>query len=455
MTYFLRPFRATSSSRSRRQPAWAACFRPLLAACALALIALSAARAQGTTSPPPSPPPRAAEIADSVTPGSAGTDLTIHLLTIGQGSQVWELFGHNALWIHDASKGTDSVYHWGVFDFSEPNFIPRFLKGLMSYSIGETTLVAMVMDYRHANRQIWAQRLDLTPAQRVYIRDYIRWNQRPENRRYRYDYYLDNCSTRIRDLLDSALVGELRAQIGQRTTTGTFRSNSIRLMQRDALLALGVDIAAGSPTDRPLTEWEEAFLPMSLQRSARRVVFGENRTRLVASEDVLLEASRAPEPMELPARGVPLLLLGAIIAAAIVMLGIRPSLAARRTAALIAGVWSVLAGTLGTVLLLLWVATDHWATHRNENLLLLNPLWFAAVGIAIAMWRGGRGGKIGPRAAIVAVPALFAAALHLFGLSRQDNMAIAGLVLPIALALGVVQLRLLRERHAEWRSTGM
>jgi hypothetical protein len=154
---------------------------------------------------------------------------------MGVGEQVWEQFGHNAIWIRDMSRppsaggGTDSVYHWGLFDFSQPNFIPRFLKGEMLYSMGGFTLASTMSDYHRLDRSVWAQELDLTPAQKLALRNYIQWNEQPENRGYFYNYYHDNCSTRVRDALDRALGGVLRSAMATRMTGTTYRSHTRRL----------------------------------------------------------------------------------------------------------------------------------------------------------------------------------------------------------------------------------
>ena len=146
-------------------------------------------------------------------PGSqAGTDLKIYLMTMGPGTQIWERFGHNAIRVVDASRGTDSIYNWGTFDFKQPHFLRRFMTGNTLYwmegeDIGETLGTL--------------QELDFTPAERLAVRDFITWNARPENLYYRYDYYLDNCSTRVRDILVRISGGQLKATIAPRLSNTT------------------------------------------------------------------------------------------------------------------------------------------------------------------------------------------------------------------------------------------
>ena len=125
-----------------------------------------------------------------------GSELQVYIMTMGQGDLVWERFGHNALGIRDASTGTDIVYNWGTFSFEQEGFLPRFLRGEMLYWMAPYDAVQTVMAYEQMNRSVTVQELNLTPAQRLEIKRFVEWNQRDENKFYRYDYYLDNCSTR-------------------------------------------------------------------------------------------------------------------------------------------------------------------------------------------------------------------------------------------------------------------
>src|SRR5687768_6828008 len=189
----------------------------------LSLVALSSALAIAQTPPPPGIPAQP--------PAAADSGIRVTLLTMGQGDQVYELFGHNALWIHDPALPYDIVYNWGVFDFRTPGFLGRFLLGDMRYMMAGETIENTIANYKYLNRRVWAQELDLTVAEKRALVDYVNWNARPENVQYRYDYYLDNCSTRVRDALDRVLGGRLRTYLKGIPTDETYRSHSLRLMQ--------------------------------------------------------------------------------------------------------------------------------------------------------------------------------------------------------------------------------
>ena len=380
-------------------------------------------------------------------PAEPGSELTITLLTMGVGEQVWEQFGHNALWFHverppSFGAAVDVVYNWGIFDSSQPYFIPHFLQGRMLYAMGGYPYEQTLIEYRERDRAVWAQELDLTNAQKIALRDFVIWNSQPQNTRYRYDYYRDNCSTRVRDALDRVLGGIIRATFSGRKTPYTYRSETLRLTQRQALLAAGIDLGLGRPADRELTAYDEMFLPMRLRDYIRelRVDDGKGGTRpLVKNERMLLPTISHPEASAPPHWMPTFVVLGLLIAALFAVVGWRGahgSAPARFTAATLFAIWCFVVGCLGLILTLLWTVTDHTFAHRNENLLLFNPLWLLLAVLVPMTAVKGRVSRV-TRSLTFALAALAAVALllHLVGLSRESNGEMIAFALPPALAL--------------------
>ncbi|HKN66659.1 MAG TPA: DUF4105 domain-containing protein [Gemmatimonadaceae bacterium] len=419
---------------------------PTLALALLTVSSLAGAQVR-PPSAQPAPGPRVAA------PAEPGSELTITLLTMGVGEQVWEQFGHNALWFHVArppsfSGPVDVVYNWGIFDSSQPYFIPHFLQGRMLYSMGGYPYEQTLIEYRERDRAVWAQELDLTNAQKIALRDFVIWNSQPENARYRYDYYRDNCSTRVRDALDRVLGGVIRATFSGRKTDYTYRSETLRLTQRQSLLAAGIDLGLGRPADRQLSAYEEMFLPMRLRDYVRelRVDDGHGGTRpLVKSERMLLPTISHPEASAPPHWMPTFLILGLIIAALFAVIGwraARGSAPARFTAGTLFALWCFVVGCLGLILTLLWSVTDHTFAHRNENLLLFNPLWLVlAVLVPMTAVKGRVSQATRLLTFLVAALAVVALLLHLVGLSRESNGEMIALALPPALALAWVVYR--------------
>ncbi|MGQ0765676.1 MAG: lipoprotein N-acyltransferase Lnb domain-containing protein [Gemmatimonadota bacterium] len=309
-------------------------------------------------------------------PQEPGSELEVYVMTMGRGDPVWAKFGHNALGIRDRSRGTDVVYNWGTFSFSESDFLPRFLRGHMRYWVERDDAAQTVGAYQQLNRSVWIQELNLTAGQRLEIRNAVDLNVLPENRYYRYDYFGDNCSTRVRDVLDRLLRGQLGRQFGEPGSGRSFRDEARRLTSDAPLLYTGIDIGLGSPADREMTRWEHMFLPAVLQEGLREVTIesGDGTSMpLVTAERELFRAQRPPDPGPGSTFTLRYLLAGGVLAL-LVTLG-----AARRWARWTAVAWCLVVGVVGLLLMALWTATSHVWAYRNVNLLFFNPLWLMLV----------------------------------------------------------------------------
>jgi hypothetical protein len=396
----------------------------------------------------PAPPARAQSylpgptVADSV-PATVVPDLTVTLVTFGQGREVFERFGHDALWFHDNRTGEDIAYHWGLFDFNEPHFIARFVSGDTRYSMGSTDPRAMIEYERRGGRSVTLQRLNLTPLQAMALRDFVRWNARDENKYYRYDYFQDNCATRLRDALDRAVGGSIRMATDTVITPLTFRGESVRLTAGDRPVQAGIDLALGRPADRPLTQWQSFFIPMRLRDALRTIRVpgaGGTLVPIVAEERVLPAPAGAAPIVELtsaPRLWPRYLLAGCLFA--LLVCGLRVMMPSRRSAAwglaLFAAGWYLLCGVLGILIGLAWLATKHVFWAGNETLLLLTPLCLALVVLAPMALLRGRAARATRMLAIV-VAALGLVALMLARIpGGQDSGAIVALLLPVHLAL--------------------
>jgi hypothetical protein len=388
---------------------------------ALALVA-SAATAQE---------PRTAE--DATDPANApdqsepGSHLRVWLVTAAPGDAVWERYGHNALRVLDTRTGRDVSYNWGIFDFQQVDFIPRFLQGRMLYMMAPFPTDAMVESYRRANREVRLQELSLTPAQKLRLRDFADDNALPQNRDYTYQYFLDNCSTRARDLLDLVLDGAIRDTYSATGRGATYRYHTRRLTQVDPLVFTGMDLALGAPTDSPISIWDEMFIPMVMadELSTFTVTGDDGSERpLVLSDEVVVPSTRAAEP-EAPPGWLWIYLvigvgLGTLFASA-ASERVREVRGLRLTVVGLATAWSLLTGVLGLILVGL-LFTDHVFSLRNENLLLVNPL---ALGTAVLLPLSLAGERWSRRAgawtAILAAIALVGFAWHLLPFSIQAN----------------------------------
>ena len=203
-----------------------------------------------------------------------GTDAAvprIGVVSMGPGEIFWERFGHDAIVVDDPAQAAPISYNFGYFDMSEDGFIGRFVRGQMQYMLIALPLAQDLEYYREVGRGASIQWLALDPAQAQRLAADLAENAKPENARYRYDYYTDNCSTRVRDALDRALGGTLRRQLETRSAGDTYRSESVRLASPATWMWLGFDLALGPQGDRPLSRWEQAFLPRRLADDLRGI----------------------------------------------------------------------------------------------------------------------------------------------------------------------------------------
>jgi len=374
-----------------------------------------------------------------------GEELTIYLMTMGPGSAVWERFGHNALWIRDDVLDTDIAYDYGRFSFEQENFLLRFIRGEMDYWMGAADGTLMANAYVQADRSVWVQELNLTPAQRADLRDFLEWNALSENRFYRYDYYDDNCSTRIRDVIDQVLGGQLREQMEAQPTGTTYRDHTRALTGEDVTLYTGLMAGLGQPVDRQLSAWEETFLPMRLRERIRDVTIltatGE-RQPLVVWEEAINQAEITEEPPIPESKTGLYLLVGVVIALGVAFVGRQSANGGRGGAAFawIAGSWAVVAGLLGLILFGLWAFTDHETSYRNENLLQFSPLLLILVAtVPRALQRGSHQSlwRAVVVAAAIAAFSLIGLAAKLLPVFSQANSEMIGLALPINIAVAL------------------
>jgi len=377
-------------------------------------------------------------------PNSASvSEIRVYLVTFGPGRLYWEKFGHNAIWIRDPASHIDHMFNYGIFDFNQESFLLRFIQGRMLYMLATQDPQRSLQVYVANNRSIWIQELNLTGTQRTDLRDFLLWNSAPENRDYRYDYYLDNCSTRIRDAIDQAIGGRIRQQTEATPTNTTFRYHTQRLTTANVALYTGLLAGLGSPVDRPISVWEEMFIPMLLREHLRDLTtFDEdgNELPLVASEALYYESTAEP-PLAAPPRWlIWYLASGVALAALLVALGKIPGNAARLVLALVAGAWTLLVGFSGVVLAGLWFATDHATSYWNENLFYLTPLALP-LAVLLPLAVHGVGWVRRPAqwlaAAVAALSLLGWMAQILPGFDQVNGQLIA-LVLPVNVAVWMV-----------------
>jgi hypothetical protein len=360
----------------------------------------------------------------------------VSVLTMGPGDHPFTRFGHNAILLEWEGEAPDRgrVYNFGTFAFDGLNGVSDFMTGRFRYWLSVTSLGATRRAYGLAKRSLVAQELELTAGERAMLFSALEDNARPEHRYYDYDYYADNCSTRVRDVLDQLLGGKLARSVhGPRRFS--YRQHTLRLVGDAPLLHFGLDVALGRPTDRPISRWEELFLPQELHdelANQQRDLDGR-QVSLVRAERRLLDAQRPALAGQPPTRAPLYGLLGCVVGGVLASLG---RLGARMRAARV--LFGIVGTSLGTGLGLLGLAlavfslSKHSAAHWNVSLLGVPP-W--GLMIAWTSFSCARRGKVSDRRLTFWLSLSVAAslALLLLSLSAQgrESLRMAALFLPV------------------------
>jgi hypothetical protein len=372
---------------------------------------------------------------------------TISLLTFGPGEIYWERFGHNAIVVRDNATGEATSYNYGMFDFGEDDFFVNFARGVMTYQAVASRADEDIAWYAGEGRFVIEQELRLDADQALALKRFLDWNVQPDNARYRYDYYTSNCSTRVRDALDDALGGALRAQLISPSRGYTYRLLTDALMRAQPLLMGVLDAGLGPFADRRLSFWDDSFVPMELMAHLREVtVPGADGApiALVAAERVLAPARTPVSAEGAPDLRWPFFLAGLAVAGLLYFLCSRHERTPyRRGFAVLAASISFACGVAGAILLALWSLTEHRSAWHNENLLVLSPLCLLLVP---AWWRSSRASWQPSRftrsvAAIIAALAAFALFSKILPWFPQANLPWILLLLPVHLVLAASVLR--------------
>lgn len=295
-------------------------------------------------------------------------DLEISLLTCSSGEEIYAAFGHSAIRVKDMNRHQDIVFDFGVFDFDEPNFVLKFVRGNLKYRLAISDFDDFMAMYREQGREVMEERLNLTGTEKQSVLSMLMYNYLPENRYYYYDFLFDNCSTRIRDLVDT--LHSYYVPLDYKDAPSySFRDNLEQYLHRLPWMKFGIDVVLGSRLDRTMTFREQMFLPVNLSKNFRQYRRISDNTELLATPRVLTEKINVEI---IPGKGIftPFNTLIFIFIIIVVVTLMKPELTKP-----IGYTIFILIGLQGLVLLILWTGTSHYATKANWNILWVNPLY--------------------------------------------------------------------------------
>lgn len=301
-------------------------------------------------------------------------DAEASVLTFGPGNSLNDAFGHNAFRIKDKAKGIDIVYGYGQYDFDAPNFYLKFARGKLNYLISRHFYSDIFNYYSRENRTINEQVLNLSTEQKQKLFHYLEDNYKPENRKYLYDFFYDNCATKIRDVLSTVTNNAITFKKPESFEPKTFRTLIYEHVDKNSWGSFGIDVALGSVVDRQASANEFMFLPKYIHAFFEVSKINGNED-LVKSSNVLYKRKDDNSSGFIFS---PLVILG-LLAIVILFITYKDFKGQKRTKWLDITLFS-LTGTIGILLLLLWFGTDHTATWQNYNLLWACPLNIIVIG---------------------------------------------------------------------------
>ena len=298
----------------------------------------------------------------------------ISVLTCDPGNEIYSLFGHSALRIKNPINGQDLVVNWGLFEFSESQFQfgYDFAKGRLKYYMGIQLMSNFITEYRRSKRGIREQVLNLSNQEKYQIIQLLEENYKPENRKYKYEFFYDNCSSRLRDVIKKVFGENINFYQSPKSNKFTFRETIHLYLESFPWLKLGIDLVLGKKIDKLVSNENLMFLPLNVEEIFDKSLVENNGSikNLVKSKNTLIESFENKNK------------LNNIEFYSWILLAITLSLIVFKLDKALR-VWSSLnlfiIGLLGIVLVFMWIGTDHNATKMNFNLLWASPFHFILI----------------------------------------------------------------------------
>ena len=302
-------------------------------------------------------------------------NIVISVLTCAPGDELYSQFGHSAFRIQDFNKHYDVVYNYGVFDFKKPNFYTNFAKGKLYYKLDKVPYNYFYQQYQYENREVKKQVLNLSLDQRKKLILFLENNAKPENATYQYDFFYNNCATKIRAVLDEVFPNEIVIKDDHITTSFTMRDLINNNVPHNTWANVGINIALGSVVDVKATSNEYQFLPKYIFEAFNNATINNNP--LIKESATILAIDNA----RINKQGVSILSpysILSILSLLIIWITFIDFKKKKRNKTL-DFILLFTTGVTGVLSLLLWFATNHTTTINN-----LNILWAFAPNLIIS-----------------------------------------------------------------------
>ncbi len=289
-------------------------------------------------------------------------NMKIYLLTGGEGSAIWENFGHSAFVIEREGKAP-IAFDYGIFTFDE-TFLPNFILGKLYYQVWETYATYRIESLEENDRNVSLLELNLTNNQKKALLSFLLYNTEEENRTYLYDYFNDNCATRLRDIYSYVTGGEFEAWLKSQESGETIRYGVARHLSRSTFFSSWIiNYMLGSSVDKKITRWEECYLPANLEKAVEEYQNTE-------SEKIYTTKERKATPQKWSLEFYSLIF--GLALALISILSFRCGY--QKVWDIILGLVFTLFSLMSLILIFFELFTIHYVTHSNLNVFIITPL---------------------------------------------------------------------------------
>jgi hypothetical protein len=306
---------------------------------------------------------------------------TISLLTCSSGDELYSIFGHSAIRVSDPINNLDIVFNYGTFDFSDPNFYPNFVRGKLNYILSVSYFEDFRESYVEERRWIWEQKLNISLSEKQHLLDSLLINYQPENRYYHYDFFNDNCATRIRDIFVQTIPRQITFDYTSFEKGKSFRQLLMPDLVSQPWSKLGINLLLGLPADRIATTWDYMYLPEHLHAAFQHASFSSDSVKQsFAQHPIVLLKGKDPSSKIIWWSPLYVFLLVLIIALHVSNKDYKKGVKSLWFDRLLL----IIFGLLGVLFTFLWVGTAHKSMVWNFNLLWANPfhlivVWFMSL----------------------------------------------------------------------------
>lgn len=291
----------------------------------------------------------------------------LSVITVGPGyNELYATFGHSAFRIRDVPNNIDRVYNYGTFNFETPNFYLKFVRGKLLYDLSAYNFGVFLRSYHREKRWVKGQVLDLDKNEIQQVYNFLENNAKPENRSYKYDFFYDNCSTRLYDVLENVLGDKIIFDNNFDQNNYTHRDLIQLYLKNLPWGDFGIDLALGSVIDKKASAKEYMFLPDFVFKAFTKIKIKENNQEkpiVKKTEDILMEFEN-----NFPNKPFTPMVVFSFLAILVVIFTFIDYKKGKRNKVLDSAIFGI-TGIVGIVVLLLWFATDHSTTVQNFNVL--------------------------------------------------------------------------------------